>query len=266
MYFPNLFSSTLFFLTVCLLVISKTVFGTVQGGALLKGNKLSSGSDVIPEASASSLAIKWSSTDIDPGAFDFNASTPTRLKVKSAGDYFLSFTGPISENAKTADKRSQVHFFAKKNGSVIIQTATARSTYIRHDSGHTESSGHMHLLIPSLSANDYVEIFAKSFDNAAQNSVKIGTATLFLEKIASARTIFSATATRTVAGTDLNPNTASLLQWTQEIADVGFSHSNSSNSHNITLASAGKYLVFASNRNQMKKGDTNLFIAEWRYN
>ena len=69
----------------------------------------------------------------------------------------------------------------------------------------------MHLLIPSLSANDYIEIFAKSFDNAAQNSVKIGTTTLFLEKIASARTIFSATATRTVASTDLNPDTASQL-------------------------------------------------------
>ena len=26
----------------------------------------------------------------------------------------------------------------------------------------------------------------------------------------------------------------------------------------------GKYLVFASNRNQIKKGDTNLFICEWR--
>lgn len=26
----------------------------------------------------------------------------------------------------------------------------------------------------------------------------------------------------------------------------------------------GKHLVFASNRNQLKKGDTNLFIAEWK--
>ena len=25
----------------------------------------------------------------------------------------------------------------------------------------------------------------------------------------------------------------------------------------------GKYLVFASNRNQKKRGDTNIFIAEW---
>ena len=26
----------------------------------------------------------------------------------------------------------------------------------------------------------------------------------------------------------------------------------------------GKYLVFASNRNQKKRGDTNIFLAEWR--
>jgi len=26
----------------------------------------------------------------------------------------------------------------------------------------------------------------------------------------------------------------------------------------------GKYIVFSSNRNQKKKGDTNLFIAEWK--
>jgi len=26
----------------------------------------------------------------------------------------------------------------------------------------------------------------------------------------------------------------------------------------------GKYLVFSSNRNQKKRGDTNIFLAEWR--
>ena len=28
---------------------------------------------------------------------------------------------------------------------------------------------------------------------------------------------------------------------------------------------SGKHLVFASNRNQKKRGDTNLFLAEWNY-
>ena len=228
------------------LPMGRTIDAAVEGGALAKGSTLSDGSAVVPEASATSKAIKWTSLDLDPGVFDFNSSTPTRLKVKSSGDYFLAFTGPILEQARTADKRSQVHFFVKKNGSTTIQTGTARSNYIRHDSDHTESSGHMHLLLPGLSANDYVEVYAQCFDNAAQNSVKIGTASLYLEKVASSRTIFSATATRTVAGTNLNPDTGSPLQWTQEIADSGFTHSNSSNSHNITLANAGKYLVYAN--------------------
>ena len=26
----------------------------------------------------------------------------------------------------------------------------------------------------------------------------------------------------------------------------------------------GKYLVFASNRNQKKRGDTNIFVCEWK--
>ena len=238
--FPTLFGVLLS------LPIERTLEAAVEGGALVKGDALSDGTTVIPEASATSKAIKWTTADLDPSIFDHNSSTPSRLKVKAAGDYFLAFTGPILQQAKTADKRSQVHFFVKKNGSTTIQAGTARSTYVRHDSDHTESSGHMHLLLPSLSANDYVEIYAKCFDNAAQNSVKLGTASLFLEKIASSRTIFSATATRLVAGTNLNPNTASALQWTQEVADSGFTHSNSSNSHNITIANAGKYLVFAN--------------------
>ncbi|MED5280695.1 MAG: Ig-like domain-containing protein, partial [Verrucomicrobiota bacterium] len=231
---------------LCFLPIGRALDAAVEGGAFVKGDSLSDGTLVIPEASGTSKAIKWSTADLDPSTFEFDASSPSRLKVKAAGDYFLAFTGPIIEQARTADKRSQVHFFVKKNGTTTIQAATARSTYVRHDSDHTESSGHMHLLLPSLSANDYIEIYAKCFDNATQNSVKIGTASLFLEKIASSRTIFSATATRLVAGTNLNPDTASALQWTQDIADTGFTHSNSSNSHNITLANAGKYLVFAN--------------------
>ena len=217
----------------------------VEGGALLKGSAFADDTTIVPAYNATSKAIKWSNLDFDTTAFDFNSSTPTRLKVKTAGDYFLSFTGPIAEAVRNANERSQVHFFVKKNGSTNIDTANARSTYIRHDSGHSESSGHINVLLPGLSANDYVEIFSKAFDQSS-NTVSIGTTTLFVEKIASSRTIFAATATRTVSSTNFNQDSASPLQWTQQVADSGFTHSNSSNNHNITLNSAGKYLVFAN--------------------
>ena len=120
----------LVFTSLLFLIVSiHKTYGAVEGGALVKGTMLSNNSNVIPEASgSSSLAIKWSSTDLDPGTFDFNASTPTRLKVKTAGDYYLAFTGPISENVRTAAKRSQVRFFVKNNGSTAIPAGNARST------------------------------------------------------------------------------------------------------------------------------------------
>ena len=150
--------------SLCLLKPYHQVESAVEGGALVKGSTLSNDSAVIPEASGTSKAVKWSSTDLDPSTFEFDSAHPTRLKIKSAGDYFLTFNCPISENVRGANQRSQVHFFVKKNGSTNIPQANARSTYVRHDSGHSESSGHMHLLLSGLSANDYVEVLAKSFD------------------------------------------------------------------------------------------------------
>ncbi|MBT7405046.1 MAG: hypothetical protein HN754_02930, partial [Opitutae bacterium] len=223
------------------LPIERTLEAAVEGGALVKGSAFSDGTTVVPAHNATSKAIKWSQLDYDTTVFDFNSSTPTRLKVKSAGDYFLSFTGPVAEASRAANARSQVHFFVKKNGSTAIPTAKTSSTYVRHDSDHTESSGHLHILLPSLSTNDYVEVYAKAFDTSA-NTLSLGTTSLFLEKVASSRTIFSGTAVRTVSSTNLNEVNPSALQWTQEIADSGFTHSNTSNSHNITLDAAGAYL------------------------
>ena len=117
------------------LSITRTLDAAVEGGALLKGTTLSDDSSVVPEQSATSKAIKWSSTDLDPSIFEFDSANPTRLKVKAAGDYFLAFSSPVVEAVTTGSKRSQVHFFIKKNGgSTQIPHANARSTYVRHDS------------------------------------------------------------------------------------------------------------------------------------
>jgi len=46
-----------------------------------------------------------------------------------------------------------------------------------------------------------------------------------------------------VASTNLNGAAASQLQWTETIKDAGFTHSNVTNSHQITLDNAGDYFV-----------------------
>ena len=219
----------------------RTLKATVEGGASLSGTTFSDNNSTVAN---SSKAIKWSSSNLDQGTFDYNASAPTRIKVKTNGDYFFAFTGPLEENSRISSNRSQVEFVLRKNG-VAIPEGSTRSTYLRHESGHIRSSGHFHLLVPNLSANDYIEIFAKNIDTHA-NSVKIGTCSLYCEKVSASRTVFSATTTGTVAGNDFNPASDSALQWDNDLADSGFTHSDSVNSHNITLDSAGKYLVFVN--------------------
>ena len=109
------------------------LFGTVEGGALLKGNVLSTDTNVIPEASASSLAIKWSSTDLDPGAFDFNASTPTVLKLKlqeiifSLSPVQLVRTQKPRTNARKytfSPKRTEVSLFKPRRHAPLTSDTT----------------------------------------------------------------------------------------------------------------------------------------------
>ena len=108
-------SKSTLFLSGCLLLLpTHKNFAAVEGGALVKGTTFTDDTSVVPASTASSKAIKWSSSDLDPSVFEIDASNPSRLKVKSAGDYFLAFTGPISEAVRAANVRSQVHFFVKK--------------------------------------------------------------------------------------------------------------------------------------------------------
>jgi hypothetical protein len=217
---------------------------TIEKGAKLQGDKLQDDTSLLKFTTHK--AIKWSMADLDPSTFEHPSSNPTRLKFKVAGDYFISLTAPIVEGPNGNNgRRSQQEFVISKNGTVLTEGA-ARSTYIRHDSGHGESSGHTAVLLRGLSVNDYIEIKTKRVHNTNDHDTFLSMSTLYAEKIESSRTIFSGTATRTVAGTDLNGNSPSPLQWTEGAKDSGFTHSNSANSQNITLDAAGKYLVYAN--------------------
>ncbi|MEC9123100.1 MAG: hypothetical protein VX969_03065, partial [Verrucomicrobiota bacterium] len=217
---------------------------TVEKGAKLQGSKLQDDTSLLKFTTHK--AIKWSSADFDPSTFEHPTGNPTRLKFKAAGDYFISLTAPIVEGPNGNNgKRSQQEFVIAKNGTVL-DVGAARSTYIRHDSGHGESSGHTAVLLRGISANDYIEIKTKRVHNQNHHDTFLGLSTLFVEKVESSRTIFSGTATRTVAGTNLNGNAVSPLQWTAGAKDSGFTHSDSSNSQNVTLDAAGKYMVYVN--------------------
>jgi hypothetical protein len=71
-------------------------------------------------------------------------------------------------------------------------------------------------------------------------------ASLYVEYIRPGRTTFTATATQTTFGTDLNLGTAASLEWTEGVKSPGFTHDDGSNPENIFLEGAGDYLVFVN--------------------
>ena len=122
---PKCIGKALFLTISWILIFTQNSNGAVESGALLTGTVLSDNNSTVANTAK---AIKWSFSDLDPGTFDFNSSLPTRLKVKSAGNYFFAFTGPIVEQIRTASNRSQVEFVIRKNGTAVPEAST-RCTY-----------------------------------------------------------------------------------------------------------------------------------------
>jgi hypothetical protein len=217
----------------------KAIAGT--DGAFLQGAKLEDDSSSLKITAHK--AVKWSIASVDSAVYEHPAGNPTRLKFKQAGDYFIAVTAPLIQGTVTnGGRRSDQEFVVFKNGAAVPEGG-ARSTNIRHASGHAESSGHVHFLLTGVSVNDYVEVKTKRNSTTNSNDTILQTTSLYVEKVATSRVVFSGTASRTVANTNLNGN-ASGLQWTSGRKDAGFTHA--ANSHEITLDAAGKYLVFAN--------------------
>ena len=135
-------------------------------GAFLQGAKLEDDSTNLKITSHK--AVKWSIASVDSAVFEHPAGNPTRLKFKQAGDYFIALTAPLTQGAVTnGGRRSDQEFVVFKNGAAVAEGAT-RCTYIRHASGHAESSGHVHFLLTGVAVNDYVEVKTKR--NTTNNS------------------------------------------------------------------------------------------------
>jgi hypothetical protein len=100
----------------------------------------------------------------------------------------------------------------------------------------------MAMLLDGLSASDTVDVIVQQ--EAAAGTVTVtSAASIYMEKVAAARTIFYGTATQTTNSTNLNQATEYALEWTEVVEDTGFTHDNATNPENITLVNGGDYLV-----------------------
>lgn len=210
----------------------------LEGVAWLEGTQTTSGTNFNQAAAA----IEWSTTTLDTSYFSTTTQVE-RLVVEQAGDYFVAATLPQNRSDGTNNNRSRVELAVHVNG-VKQAVGVGRSSYIRENGFHNESSSHLNVLLEDLSVNDYIEIFATGVSDLTQPVATIQ-ASAYVEYISGGETIFFATSTQSTSGTDLNTTQAE-LQWDEQREDTGYTHSDITNPEDITLDNAGNYLVFVN--------------------
>jgi hypothetical protein len=191
--------------------------------------------------------LQWSTSTVDTYYFGHSTSTNSHeVTLRQDGDYFLAVNVPM-ERTDGTNSRSRVGVEVRLNG-VAVPEGLGRSGYIRNQNSHSESSSHANFLLTDVSADDIVQVFVGGISVIETSDIVnvSGRASMFLEYIGTNKTVFAATSTRTTNSVNLNQTTAYPLQWTETRQDTGYVHSDSVNPENITISSAGTYLVHVS--------------------
>ena len=121
---------------------------------------------------------------------------------------------------------------------------------LRNANAINKSSLHWVGLVSSTSANQdlTVEVIKRSSTGTTTTVPSGEKGSIFIEKLANATNLFSATATQTTASNPKDWNLGGYAKWaTQESIDASkFTHSTTSNSHQVTVDADGDYLVLYS--------------------
>ena len=131
-----------------------------------------------------------------------------------------------------------------------VTGGVASQGYLRNANGINKSSLHWVGLINSASSNQdlTVEVVKRSTVNTNTTVPTGEKGSIFIEKLTNANNLFSATATQTTASSPNDWNIGGYVKWgTQETIDGSkFSHSTSSNAHQVTVDADGDYLLLYS--------------------
>lgn len=218
----------------------KEITGEISSGlAWLCGTQLTSGSSFNVSTPA---AIEWLDTTLDSNFYSFDAGTPSVLTIEADGDYLFSVTNPL-ERTDGNSRRTRVELEVQVNGTKQ-NLGVGRSSYIRNTSNHNQSSNHLAVLVTDLTVGDEVTIVARGLTTRSDDMTTDNTC-LLAKNVADSVPSFSATATQTTGGTDLNQNSAEELEWSPDRNDTGFSHSGST-PEDIEITADGRYLVLVN--------------------
>ncbi len=186
-------------------------------------------------------ALQWSETRQDTGFVHSNTVNPENITLSDAGVYSVQIAVPLAGSAAQQNVLGRVLLNGVEvNGGQFAQ-GYQQSAANENDA---ESSIHWSGIVVATTTNQILSITVEQEAVAGTVLVPAGNVgSIFIQKMP-ATDVFVARGRNLVGGIDWSPVATSSVQWDTELATSStFTHSTTSNSHQITVTEAGSYLL-----------------------
>lgn len=218
-----------------------------------------------------SYPLKWVETRQDSGFTHSDSTNPENIIIASAGTYLVTVNVPL-----TGDTAQQSVLGRVKLDGVQVTGGIFAQGYVQVGTeSDDDSSIHWSGFVVATTTNQVLTITTEREAGAGTSTVTTGfVGSIFMEKLPTTDLI-ALSGTRLVSGTDWNPAATSSIQWTtrNNYDSSIYTHSTSTNSHQITVLEAGSYeLVYndamtsaiqrANNRIQVQVNGTSVSGAQ----
>jgi hypothetical protein len=185
--------------------------------------------------------LTWTETRQDTGFVHSNTVNPENITISNPGVYLVQVSLPLAGTVAQQSVLGRVRLDgALVNGGIFAQG------YMQSTANEGDADGSIHWsgIVVATTTNQVLTITTEQ--EAAAGTVTVPTGfvgSIYIQPLPTTDTLV-VRGRNLVGGTDWSPAAAAAVQWDTQVATSStFTHSTSSNSHQITVNKAGDYYI-----------------------
>jgi hypothetical protein len=183
--------------------------------------------------------FQWTEVIKDPIYTHSNTVSSQSITLNSAGHYIVFLNVPVSTNSNR-DTNMIVQLL--KNGS-LVPGAEAKQGYLAGTGGFTLASYGWSGVVYNASANDVLTVTTQQEAGTATTNIEAGKrASIYIEKLPDTADTYFGRGTVLTSSANFNSAAQSVQFTSDDLIDTStFTHSTSTNAHQITVLKTGDY-------------------------
>jgi hypothetical protein len=191
---------------------------------------------------ATAYPLTWTETRQDTGFVHSDTVNPENIIISNPGTYYVSVNVPITNDIAQTNIRGEIILDGTLVPGGVFAQGYAQNSGTESDG---DSSIHWSGVVVTTAANQVLTVTTLREARAGTVTVTSGlVGSIFVRELPT-DDILVLRGTNLVGGTNWNPAAAAAVQWATEVRKDAtvFTHSTTTNSHQITIAEDGDYFI-----------------------